>query len=232
MKIVLISDTHTQHNKIQVPDGDLIIFSGDLSYHGYDHEILAFLKWYSELPHTHKVMIAGNHDFGFESKSAWCREVMPTNIHYLNDSGVTIEGINIWGSPITPWFHSWAFNRFRGLDISKHWELIPKGTDILITHGPAHKHGDKIRPEHVRVGETQHIGCKDLLHYIKKIKPKLHVFGHIHECSGFMKSNGKTLFVNASSLDANYKPVVSEGIVIDWLDIDELIKKFKKNLHK
>lgn len=226
MKIVLISDTHTKHKEIQVPDGDMIILSGDLSFNGRDHEILDFLKWYSELPHKYKIMIPGNHDFGFETKSLWCNEVATLrNIIYLNDSGVTIEGINIWGSPITPWFNNWAFNRYRGLDICNHWELIPTDTNILITHGPPYGYGDKIRPEHVRAGESQHVGCKDLLHYTKKIKPKLHVFGHIHEHGGLMKSNGKTLFVNASSLDEHYQPFNNEGIVIDWLNIDKLIKK-------
>jgi hypothetical protein len=58
----------------------------------------------------------------------------PTVI-YLNDSGVEIDGLKFWGSPVQPYFHNWAFNRI-GDDICKHWELIPLDTDILITHGP------------------------------------------------------------------------------------------------
>jgi len=51
--------------------------------------------------------------------------------------GTTIEDLKFWGSPVQPEFFNWAFNRERGEDICKHWDLIPDDTDILITHGPA-----------------------------------------------------------------------------------------------
>ena len=108
------------------------------------------------------------------------------------------------GPPITPWFHDWAFNRTRGRNIRKHWEHIPSDVDVLITHGP---------PLGI-LDETMHgecVGCEDLLEKINTVKPKYHIFGHIHEGYGSISKNG-THFINASILDAGYvirnKPVV------------------------
>ena len=138
MKIVAISDTHGLHTQVKVPDGDILIHTGDVSSQGKEFEIILFLNWFRDLPHKHKVFIAGNHDFYFErTPVSDVNKIIPDNVIYLNDSGVTVEGIRIWGSPIQPWFYDWAFNRQRGAEIKKHWDLIPENTDILMTHGPA-----------------------------------------------------------------------------------------------
>jgi len=223
MKILCISDTHNRHEDIIIPETDMIIHAGDLSSLGKKNEIELFLKWFSELPHKHKILIAGNHDFGFETHAQWCKEIMPDNINYLNDCGVTIEGLNIWGSPITPYFHNWAFNRYRGLNIQPHWDLIPEGTDIIVTHGPAYGFVDELDPHFVRFGEDRNIGCEDLLYRIEQVKPKLHVCGHIHSNGGIMESNGETLFVNASVLNESYIPLRTDPVVIDWVNINVLI---------
>jgi Icc-related predicted phosphoesterase len=131
---------------------------------------------------------------------------MPPGIIYLNDNGITINGINIWGSPISPWFFNWAFNRHRGEAIKKHWDLIPAGTDILITHGPVFGILDK-------TNTLKHVGCEDLLKKINEIKPKVHVCGHIHEAYG-MEEKSATKFINASVLNDKYelvnKPIAFE----------------------
>lgn len=99
---------------------------------------------YSNLDYQYKIFIAGNHDFYFEDYSQQeIQEKLPENMYYLNDSGICIEGINIWGSPITPTFFNWAFNKDRGYDIIQHWQKIPDNTDILITHGPPNMILDK-----------------------------------------------------------------------------------------
>jgi Icc-related predicted phosphoesterase len=118
-----------------------------------------------------------------------------------------IDGINIWGSPVSPWFYDWAFNRKRGDDIRKHWDKIPPSTDILITHGPPYGILDKTKR-----GEL--VGCKDILPLIEKIKPRLHVFGHIHEENG-MKKIGETIFVNGSVLDERYN-LVNEVVEVEF----------------
>lgn len=101
----------------------------------------------------------------------YLKEMLPKNVVYLKDSLITIGGLKIWGSPITPWFFNWAFNRHRGDLIKRHWDLIPKDTDILITHGPMFRVLDKN-------SENQHVGCKDLFNKVKEIKPKVHICEH------------------------------------------------------
>lgn len=81
-------------------------------------------------------------------------------------------------------------------DIRKYWDIIPHRTDILITHGPAYGVLD------CTIG-GDNAGCKELLSVVKRVKPKYHLFGHIHGGYGTLKA-GKTVFVNGSSLDENY----------------------------
>jgi len=150
------------------------------------------------LPHPHKIVIAGNHDFCFESDREACEKIL-TNCIYLQDQEVTINGMRFYGSPWQPWFYDWAFNLERGPEIRVKWNLIPKGTDILITHGPPYGIGDLTAQE-------DHAGCQDLLEVVEKIKPAIHIFGHIHEGYG-ISSNGITTFINVSSCDQLYQPV-------------------------
>lgn len=198
MKLTLISDTHGKHAQLKLPKGDLLIHAGDVSRMGRQVELYGFLDWFSRQNYTHKVFIAGNHDFFFEqAHPTIISGMIPPNVTYLNDSGCEINGLKLWGSPITPWFHNWAFNRERGSDIRQHWDLIPDDTDILITHGPPLGILDMtIRGEHT--------GCEDLLQRVEHIKPKLHVFGHIHEDYG-QDTRGTTRFVNASVLNLDYR---------------------------
>jgi Icc-related predicted phosphoesterase len=207
MNIVLISDTHGLHNAMDIPEGDLLIHAGDLSSRGLPHEVQAFMTWFGKLPHPHKVMIAGNHDFLAEKDPALFESMVPEGVTYLNDSGVEIEGIKIWGSPIQPWFHDWAFNRIRGPQIRTHWQLIPPDTDLLITHGPPFGILDKVE-------NGPNVGCEDLLAVVEQINPKLHVFGHIHEARGIVEKS-KTIFVNASMVNLRYQPVHAAQ-VLDW----------------
>jgi Icc-related predicted phosphoesterase len=205
MKFVAISDTHGQHQNLILPKGEVIIHAGDVSSMGRENEIAEFLKWFSNLDFEYKIFIAGNHDFYFErEKDTKIAQLIPQNVIYLNDSGIEIQGIRIWGSPISPWFYNWAFNRYRGEDIKKHWDKIPQNTDILITHGPVFGILDK-------TSRNEHVGCQDLLNKVEEIKLKFHICGHIHEAYGQVKQHD-TAFINASVLDENYnlrnKPVI------------------------
>lgn len=207
MTLTLISDTHFRHSQLELADGDMLIHAGDLCGHGTEGEALAFLRWFGEQPYTHKIFIAGNHDWFFEKKDkAYIDKIIPKNVHYLNDSGLEIEGLKIWGSPVQPAFLDWAFNRKKGTEINKHWKLIPKDTDILITHGPPFGILD-------RTTSNSNAGCEMLLKKVNQIKPKLHVFGHIHEGYGMMEK-GETIFANASSVNVNYQ-LVNAPIVIE-----------------
>ena len=200
MEVTIISDTHFQHQKVNLLGGEMLIHCGDICKFGKEEEVIDFLKWFEIQDYKHKIFIAGNHDWFFEkADKKYIESLIPKNIHYLNDSGVEIEGIKIWGSPIQPTFFNWAFNRKRGSAINKHWELIPRDTNILITHGPAYGILDKTQNGH-------HVGCEMLLEKVLDIKPKIHAFGHIHEGYGIEK-NLHTTFVNASLANINYQIV-------------------------
>lgn len=218
MKIVAISDTHGQHRKLKLPKGDMIIHAGDISKRGHPVEMEDFLDWFSNLKFRHKIFIAGNHDFFLEQAHPnIVNGIIPKNVVYLNDSGVEIDGLKIWGSPITPFFHNWAFNRERGTEIRQHWSLIPDDTDILITHGPPFS----ILDETVY---SKREGCEELLLRVYQVQPKYHVFGHIHEDYG-MLAKRETTFVNASVLDDRYE-LINDAVILNSAKASVLIKQF------
>ncbi len=117
MKLVCIGDTHNKHREINIPNGDVLIHIGDFTEAGTKHETLDFLEWFSEQPHKHKIFIAGNHDFFMEKSGLPEPQNLPSNIFYLEDVGIEIEGVKFWGSPVTPGDDTWAFHRERGKQI-------------------------------------------------------------------------------------------------------------------
>ena len=145
MKLVIISDTHCQ--QIPIPDGDVLIHCGDHTYQGNVPESEPALQWLVDQPHKHKLIIAGNHEVGWENdlRSNHYRSIPHTKprhldkfpeLTYLHETGIEIDGIKFWGSPYQPFFMNWAFNRQRGPQLQAHWAKIPDDTDVLITHGP------------------------------------------------------------------------------------------------
>lgn len=224
MKITFISDTHNKHNYLTsnaynniLGSGDVLVHAGDCTSVGKAHEIKNFLDWFSNTEFTHKVFIAGNHDFGFEYHSDIAQEYKDKGVHYLFDSEVIIDGVKFYGSPWQPEFYDWAFNLPRGEKLAEKWAKIPGNTDVLITHGPAAGMLD-----HTIGG--QQVGCQDLFQRIMEIQPKIHVCGHIHWAYGQKNFNGVE-FLNASVLNERYehenKPIslefdVNEKKIVDY----------------
>ncbi len=221
-RIVAISDTHLTHEKhdLEIPDGDILIHAGDATFKGRPHEIYRFAKWFGALPHKHKVFISGNHDFLFQDNQArainllqgidpeYFVDASATNgVIYLQDSEITIEGLRIYGSPWQPWFYDWAFNLQRGREIKEKWDMIPNGVDILVTHGPPAGYGDQ-------VPSGERVGCADLMDAIKRVKPKLHICGHIHLGAGVYQTDIGTKIINASICNEDYEPEY-KPVVID-----------------
>lgn len=211
-RLIAISDTHGSHFGIKIPDGDILVHCGDLSARGGVNDTSDFLNWFNTHPHKHKIFIAGNHDWLFQNDpglSGYIRMQYPA-LTYLQDSGYEVEGLKFWGSPVQPRFFNWAFNRDRGEDIKRHWDMIPDDTDVLITHGPPYG----ICDEAYRVGynTTEHTGCKDLLDATLRIAPKLHLFGHIHYSGQTSYIGPKTTYANVSMLNEAYlvwgKPMI------------------------
>ena len=203
MRLVLISDTHNQQEKIALPKGDVLVHSGDFTMRGTEAEVTAFGQWLDRQPFEHQVIVAGNHDFFFERDPEAARALLPSRATYLFESETNIGGLRLWGAPWQPWFLDWAFNLQRGAEIAAKWALIPEGLDVLITHGPPAGIGD-------RTWRGESVGCEDLLRAMKRARPRLSVFGHIHEGYGFHEGDK----ANPSICDEKYR-VVNDPIVID-----------------
>lgn len=203
MRIVAFSDTHSHHRQLTVPEGDILIFGGDLMTCGRRlPEVISFGNWFSNLPHPNKILIAGNHDRMFEHRLGDCLKYFK-NVTYLMDSSVEVNGIKFFGSPWQPWFNNWSFNAMRGAAIKQHWDRIPPGTDVLVTHGPPNGVLDLMSPESEWAGE--HLGCEELRKVVDKISPKVHIFGHIHGSYGQVE--GVTESFNVSICNEQYQPV-------------------------
>ncbi len=202
MKLVVLSDTHGRHKTIDIPDGDVLIHAGDFSvWFGTLEELAEFNDFLAQLPHVHKIVVAGNHDFPFERENAEARAIL-THAHYLQDEALEIEGVKFYGSPWQPEFLNLAFNLPRGEPLRRKWDMIPSDTDVLITHGPPHGIGD-------RTFDGLHVGCEELLARVQEIKPRVHVFGHIHEGRGRIDI-GETTFVNAATDRKGWSPFLVE----------------------
>ena len=204
MELVLISDTHTMHEQVTLPKGDVLVHAGDFTGRGKPHEVEDFFGWLERQAKEfkHIVFIAGNHDMSFEYKHPWTVDMIKSlseNIHYLEDSEIIIDGVKFYGSPWQPEFFNWAFNLPRGKALAEKWELIPNDTDILITHGPPMNILDYTSRD------MWNVGCLDLYNKVLNIKPKLHIFGHIHEGYGIKEQDGIT-FINASTCTLGYNP--------------------------
>ncbi len=212
MRLVCISDTHGFHQDIAgIPDGDVLIHAGDALGRGTLEELEGLNTWLGRQNHTHKILIAGNHDWCFEREPDQARALV-TNATYLHDSGLEAGGIRFWGSPYTPAHLNWAFNKERGSDIARYWAQIPENTDVLITHGPPLGVLDMVCGRK----RFMNVGCADLWKRVQKLSLKAHIFGHIHECWGMgeLAPESPTVFVNASICSERFKPVRAP-IVID-----------------
>ena len=207
MRLVIISDLHKNFN-FHIPNGDILIVAGDICAFGSRKEVKAFFEFIKYRPHTHKIVVAGNHDICFQKHWDKIPDFFDYSIaHYLEDDQITIEGIKFYGSPWQPEFEDWAFNLPRGEALKDKWDMVPDDTDVLITHTPPAGILDQSRGIPV--------GCADLYEAVRRIKPKYHIFGHIHAAYGVSCPFGDTTFINASLCDTKNK-VVRVPIVIDY----------------
>ena len=205
MKIVAISDTHMQESSVKIPECDILIHAGDFDIRTLDH-LEQVNAWFYNQPAKHKICIGGNHDFYLEKLNYNSICDILNSCHYLYNNSIEIEGLKIWGSPYSPIFHDWAFmlpeNKLANI-----WAKIPNDTDVVVTHSPPFGILDL-----VDIG-NRHTGSFSLLERIKEIKPRLHIFGHIHESYG-LYTDYKTDFINASQMTSTYK-LENEPIVLE-----------------
>jgi predicted phosphohydrolase len=207
VRIVAVADTHLFHDELAVPDGDVFVHAGDMCCGGDLSELEAAAEWIAGLPHRHKVIVAGNHDWAFVHEPAAARMLFST-AHYLQDAEVAVGGVRFYGSPWQPAFHDWAFNLPRGVELAAVWAKIPRGVDVLITHGPPGGVGD-------HTTTAARAGCADLRRRVFELAPALHLFGHIHQDGGAWR-HGTTTFANVTTWECERPPTVFDlegGIV-------------------
>lgn len=229
LRLVCISDTHNQIHKITIPDGDVFIHCGDaVRFQTASRDIRVFNTFVGTLPHKHKVFISGNHCICLNpSRPEQTRQIL-SNMTYVQDELIDIEGVKIYGSPWRPRrgliYPAEAFGYDPRTIRKDIWSKIPDSIDILLTHGPPYS----VRDYHPLTAER--IGCPGLLdEVVTRVHPRLHLFGHMHECHGASlyksEDNGKLegdyspigtneiLFVNVA---AHWGKSLGEAVVIDY----------------
>jgi Icc-related predicted phosphoesterase len=176
--------------------GDFTMFSRSLS------AIEDFNAWLGELPHRFKICVPGNHEFFLESDPS--RRSLVSNAAVLINESIEIDGLRIWGSPVTP-LYGGAFGMTSAEHRRRLYAQIPNGTDVLVTHSPAFGILDTTPDSGL------HSGCRELFDAVLRVRPKLHVAGHVHSAHGIFQTK-HTTFVNAALLgpdgDLGHSPIV------------------------
>jgi len=211
MRLVCLSDTHKRHEDVLLPDGDVLVFAGDMCGGGGEGSARRFIHWFGKQRHKEKVMIAGNHDRCFDSGGKDLLKVLikEGGIRYLEHESERIGGVNFFGSPYQPEFCNWAFNVRRGDDLARLWSQIPVDTEVLITHGPPFGILDM-------TGSGERCGCEDLRRRVDSLPClKVNIFGHIHYSYGTKVHNGAK-YVNVSICGEDYEPT-NKPVVIELL---------------
>nr|HEX4319159.1 metallophosphatase domain-containing protein [Kofleriaceae bacterium] len=201
MRIVAVADTHLFHGDLTVPDGDAFVHAGDLCRGGDLDELREAAAWIAGLPHRHKLVVAGNHDWAFAREPDAARAVLrDTGILYLEDGELSVDGLRFYGSPWQPAFHDWAFNLRRGPELAAVWARVPLGLDVLVTHAPPAGIGDD-SPVGGRAG------CADLRARLAVVRPRVHLFGHIHQDGGLWERDG-VVHANVTTWECERAPTV------------------------
>jgi predicted phosphohydrolase len=212
MRIVAVADTHTFEGDLgTLPEGDVFIHAGDLLRGGSLEELAGVATWVRALPHRHKIIVAGNHDWCFVNEPDAARAMLGDAI-YLEDAETTVGGVRFWGSPWQPEYGGWAYNLPRGEALAAKWAQMPEGVDVVITHGPPEGFGD-------RGPVPGRLGCADLLEHVRRVAPRLHLFGHIHQDGGVWR-DGPTTFANVTTWECE-RPAT----VLDFDPITKLVRE-------
>ena len=218
------------HQQLNIPQADIVIHSGDCSnsknIYLNSNEVTQFLEWYAQLEIPIKILVAGNHDTSIEKRLITPRQIEQHGIIYIENQTKIIKldnhTVRIWASPITPSFNQgWAWNVARH-KLCQVWENIDPYADIIVTHGPPKGILDLT---HDQKNQLTMVGCKSLTTKIKDIKPKLHLFGHVHNSDKIHHNTGtykygRTIYSNASSArDGNTTKIVHHGNILQltWL---------------
>jgi len=199
LKVVIVSDTHDQHEALGVLRGDVLIHCGDsgIGYQRNAGEVERLDDWFGRQDFRHILVIGGNHDHQLQARARMQRPVL-RNAAYLQDDGMTIDGILFYGAPWTPELVGWAYYLPQD-QMRRKWDLIPDNTDVLITHTPPS--GILDRNSHGKA-----CGCPDLQRRVAELRPRVHCFGHVHASAGILRTP-LTTYVNAAMVNSRYEIV-------------------------
>lgn len=223
MRIWHISDTHSLHEQLDVPEGiDIVVHSGDATNwkdpYRNEPELRAFIDWFAALPIPTKIFVPGNHDTSLE-KGLIARDLIEhRKINLLINEEREINGLRFWGSPFTPRFGDWSYMKDRGT-INRIWDTIPEGIDVLVTHGPPYGVLDATYNHHNKV---ELVGCSALRKRLLKVPPRFMLFGHVHSCDDIRNAGTRTVnglptaFSNGSCADdGKMTALTSNGNVLE-----------------
>ena len=210
-KIVAISDIHGHWNKLTIPKCDILISAGDYSHRGEKHMVQDFHRWLNKQDATHIVSVQGNHELwvekNFELAKKTAQKECP-RVHFKAEGLINIDQIKLYCVSHTPYFHDWAYNRGETPEealyynvpyIGQHFDAIPNDINVLITHGPPLGILDEVKGR-----EGRHLGSQKLLEAVKRVKPDLHFFGHIHTGHGEKHEDGTSFYNVAICDERNY----------------------------
>jgi Icc-related predicted phosphoesterase len=230
MRIVALSDQHGHLPAI--PPCDLLIIAGDvcpdrvgpfLAARDPDQQEAWFNRhirpWLAGTGAPHTFLTWGNHDWCGQANSF--RDDSPagatTGLRILVDTAATVsispggEAVTVWATPWSSQFMDWAFMK-PPADLERIYAQIPEQIDILVSHQPPYGFGDRYR--HQSSGRIEHLGSRELLTAIDRIRPKLVICGHIHDGHGRFDYEDIPIY-NVSIVDEQYR-VVHEPTVIDF----------------
>jgi Icc-related predicted phosphoesterase len=192
MKILALGDVHGDQSlikkavkKAEKEKVDLIILNGDLTF--FDQETKNIIKPF-EKKGKQVLILPGNHETMNTIKSFEKSYGVAKSLHgeSFEHSGVGFFGAG-YATDVGPF----------SIDEKDEFYLINKGHNkiknldkkILVTH--MHPKGSKSEFSGFK-------GSEAITKAIKKFKPDLAIFSHIHEASGIESKMGKTRLVNVS----------------------------------
>jgi Icc-related predicted phosphoesterase len=208
MKICAVSDLHD--HMIELPKCEVLVIAGDISMSGgpvWFEKV--FIPYLVDKKYDICLLIFGNHDDGIYMNAQWkdIELFLPDNVKMLNNKVYKYKNIKFYGSPNCRYIPGFL-NTFNEEKLKNIYSVIPDGIDILITHSPPYGVGDIIK------GDDYHLGSVSLMEKVRQIKPKVHIFGHIHTGKKYTKEN-EIEFFNVSVTDETYD-VVYKPTTINW----------------
>jgi len=215
LSVTAIGCLHGHYPKLD--GGDLLIVTGDLTARHTREEFYDFANWMRNQDYEDKIVIPGNHDTWFEKCDTWDIKnwLNIGEFEFLCDSGTEIiyeednieleKTIKIWGSPWSLWFeginpHCTAFTGTEE-ELADKFALIPHDVDILVTHSPPFGILDSVDKG------KRLTGSLSLRNRMMEVKPRIHVFSHIHEWGGKRLDTTLTKCINCSIMNEHYQPI-------------------------